>query len=87
MKKLALLAALALSGVALQAQAEDEAALIKQGEYLSRLGDCMACHSVAGKAAYAGGLAIESNLVTIYSTNITPDKSARHRQLQRTAVL
>ena len=75
MKKLTLLAALALSGVALQAQAEDEAALIKQGEYLSRLGDCMACHSVAGKAAYAGGLAIESNLGTIYSTNITPDKA------------
>ena len=75
MKKIALLAALALSGVALQAQAEDEAALIKQGEYLSRLGDCMACHSVAGKAAYAGGLAIESNLGTIYSTNITPDKA------------
>lgn len=75
MKKLTLLAALALSGVVLQAQAEDEAALIKQGEYLSRLGDCMACHSVAGKAAYAGGLAIESNLGTIYSTNITPDKA------------
>ena len=75
MKKLTLLVALALSGVALQAQAEDEAALIKQGEYLSRLGDCMACHSVAGKAAYAGGLAIESNLGTIYSTNITPDKA------------
>lgn len=75
MKKLTLLVVLALSGVALQAQAEDEAALIKQGEYLSRLGDCMACHSVAGKAAYAGGLTIESNLGTIYSTNITPDKA------------
>lgn len=49
-------------------------ALIKQGEYLSRLGDCMACHTVAGKESYAGGLAIHSPLGTIYSTNITPDK-------------
>ncbi|QCR37978.1 cytochrome c [Nissabacter sp. SGAir0207] len=64
-----------LAGVAAHAQAEDNAALIKQGEYLSRLGDCMACHSLPGKPAYSGGLAIESNLGTIYSTNITPDKA------------
>lgn len=63
------------SGFAAQAQAEDEAQLIKQGEYLSRLGDCMACHSVKGKPDYAGGLAIESDPGTIYSTNITPDKA------------
>ncbi len=55
-------------------QAADDASLIKKGEYLARLGDCMACHTVAGKADYAGGLAIELNLGTIYSTNITPDK-------------
>lgn len=71
------LAALVLlaSGLPFCARAGDDAALIKQGEYLSRLGDCMACHSVPGKPAYAGGLAIESNLGTIYSTNITPDKT------------
>ncbi len=62
------------SGFALPAHAEDEAQLIKQGEYLSRLGDCMACHSLPGKPDYSGGLAIESNLGTIFSTNITPDK-------------
>ena len=66
--------AMLLGAVSVQAQAEDEAQLIKQGEYLSRLGDCMACHSVAGKPAYSGGLAIDSNLGRIYSTNITPDK-------------
>lgn len=65
---------LALAGFTVGAQADDTAQLIKQGEYLSRLGDCMACHSLPGKPAYAGGLAIESNLGTIYSTNITPDK-------------
>ena len=71
------LAALVLlaSGLPFCARAGDDAALIKQGEYLSRLGDCMACHSAPGKPAYAGGLAIESNLGTIYSTNITPDKT------------
>ena len=67
-------AVLLASGFTLPVHAEDEAQLIKQGEYLSRLGDCMACHSLPGKPAYSGGLAIESNLGTIFSTNITPDK-------------
>lgn len=48
--------------------------LIKRGEYLSRVGDCMACHSVEGQDQYSGGLAIKSDLGVIYSTNITPDK-------------
>ena len=64
-----------VAGSALAATASDnEAQLINQGEYLSRMGDCMACHSVAGKPEYTGGLAINSGLGTIYSTNITPDK-------------
>lgn len=61
------------AGFTQMAQAED-APLVKQGEYISRLGDCSACHSLPGKPAFSGGLAIESNLGTIYSTNITPDK-------------
>lgn len=62
-------------GFAASAQAEDaDAELIGQGEYISRLGDCGACHSLPGKPAFSGGLAIESALGTIYSTNITPDK-------------
>lgn len=67
-------AALAFSALSFQAQAQDDVSLIKKGEYLARLGDCMACHTVKGKPDYAGGLAIESDLGTIYSTNITPDK-------------
>lgn len=50
--------------------------LVRQGEYLARLGDCMACHTRSGGADYAGGLAIKSGLGTIYSTNITPDKQS-----------
>ena len=53
-----------------------EAALIERGQYLARAGDCMACHSVPGKAPYAGGLAIKSEVGTIFSTNITPDPAA-----------
>lgn len=52
-----------------------EAALIERGQYLARAGDCVACHSAAGKPAYAGGLAMKSGVGTIYSTNITPDKT------------
>ncbi|SDR48931.1 Cytochrome c, mono-and diheme variants [Paraburkholderia fungorum] len=54
--------------------AEQDAALIKHGEYLARAGDCMACHSAAGKKPFAGGLPIVSGLGTIYSTNITPSQ-------------
>lgn len=50
--------------------------LIKRGEYLSKMGDCIACHSnsKAGQAAFAGGLPIETPFGTFYSPNITPDK-------------
>lgn len=45
-----------------------------RGEYLARAGDCVACHSVAGGKAFAGGLKMGTPLGNIYSTNITPDK-------------
>ncbi|WMD21647.1 cytochrome c [Achromobacter seleniivolatilans] len=54
--------------------AAPDAQMIKQGEYLSRAGDCIACHTAGGGKPFAGGLGIESPLGTIYSTNITPDK-------------
>lgn len=72
--RLLLANAVLLAGTfASMAQADDS--LVKQGEYISRLGDCGACHTIPGKPAFSGGLAIESNLGTIYSTNITPDKA------------
>lgn len=50
--------------------------LIQRGEYLAKMGDCIACHSnVEGKTApYAGGLPIATPFGTFYSPNITPDK-------------
>jgi mono/diheme cytochrome c family protein len=42
-------------------------------EYLARAGDCVACHSIPGDKAFAGGLKMGTPLGAIYSTNITPD--------------
>jgi len=54
----------------------DQEALIKRGEYLSRMGDCISCHTnvKAKTPSYAGGLPINTPFGTFYSPNITPDK-------------
>ncbi|MET0320545.1 MAG: c-type cytochrome [Duganella sp.] len=46
---------------------------IARGAYLAKMGDCAACHSVAGKPAFAGGLRMETPIGAIYTSNITPD--------------
>lgn len=50
--------------------------LIKRGEYLAKMGDCIACHTNVngGTPAFAGGLPIATPFGTFYSPNITPDK-------------
>ncbi|WP_275626739.1 cytochrome c [Pseudomonas sp. 273] len=50
-------------------------AQVKQGEYLARAGDCVACHTAKGGQPFAGGLPMATPIGTIYSTNITPDKT------------
>ncbi len=55
------------------ATAAPSAELIKRGEYVARLGDCVACHTSPNGAAMAGGLELKTPFGTIYSTNITPD--------------
>jgi alcohol dehydrogenase (quinone), cytochrome c subunit len=70
----AILFALTLSLSGASARAEDAATVPENpGEYLARAGDCVACHSVPGGKAFAGGLKMGSPLGAIYSTNITPD--------------
>lgn len=54
---------------------DTQAALVKQGEYLTRAGDCIACHSAPGGKPYAGGLAMSTPFGTIYTPNLTPDKA------------
>jgi len=51
------------------------ASLVARGEYLARAADCMACHTVPGGEPLAGGLAIRTPFGTLYSPNITPDRS------------
>ena len=50
----------------------DEAA-VARGAYLARLGDCGACHTGESGKEMAGGLAFDTPMGRIYSTNITPD--------------
>lgn len=50
--------------------------LVEAGAYIARTGDCVACHSVPNGKPFAGGLAMQTPVGTIYSSNITPDKQA-----------
>lgn len=49
------------------------AALIAQGAYLARAGNCRACHSTRGGTPYAGGRAIDTPFGTVFSSNLTAD--------------
>ncbi|WP_426076049.1 c-type cytochrome [Janthinobacterium sp. PSPC3-1] len=69
---LATLSLLLSAGASMAAPAD--AQLIKQGEYLARAGDCIACHTAPQGKPYAGGLGMATPIGKVYSTNITPDK-------------
>lgn len=47
---------------------------ISKGKYIATAGDCVACHSIAGRESFTGGLKMSTPIGAIYSTNITPDK-------------
>jgi mono/diheme cytochrome c family protein len=47
---------------------------LARGAYLARVGDCMACHTARGGAAYAGGRPMETSFGALYVPNITPDR-------------
>lgn len=51
-----------------------DTALVSRGEYIARLSDCVACHSLPGKTPFAGGLEMATPLGAIHATNITPDR-------------
>jgi mono/diheme cytochrome c family protein len=57
-------------------EAGTDKARIARGEYLVKLGDCIACHTDTsnGGAPFAGGLRIDTPFGTLYTPNITPDK-------------
>lgn len=66
---------LLLAGFSTAAMAQQDSGLIARGKYLATAGDCIACHTVAGGKAFAGGLAMPTAVGNIISTNITPSKT------------
>ena len=48
--------------------------LVRRGEYVARLSDCVACHSTPSSKPFAGGLEMATPMGSIFATNITPDK-------------
>ena len=49
--------------------------LIGKGRTVAQTSDCVACHTAAEGKAFSGGLAMQTPIGVIYSTNITPDKN------------
>ncbi|MGI4881094.1 MAG: c-type cytochrome [Janthinobacterium lividum] len=47
---------------------------VAHGAYLAVAGDCTACHTQPGGAAFAGGLPLNTPLGAVYATNITSDR-------------
>ncbi|MEB2316095.1 MAG: cytochrome c, partial [Xanthomonadaceae bacterium] len=46
---------------------------LARGEYLARIGDCVACHTARGGEPLAGGRAFATPWGTLYSSNLTAD--------------
>lgn len=53
---------------------ETHDATAAKGEYLARVGNCAACHTVPGGKPFAGGVKFKTPFGDLYSTNITPDR-------------
>ncbi|MFJ7439673.1 c-type cytochrome [Methylorubrum thiocyanatum] len=51
-----------------------DATLVAAGRYVATASDCIACHTAPGGKPFAGGLAMETPIGRIFSTNITPDR-------------
>ncbi|MFM4830770.1 c-type cytochrome [Aeromonas mytilicola] len=64
-----------LLGAGAVSAADTQDPLVAQGAYLSKVGDCAACHTAEGGQKYAGGLAFKTPFGVIYSTNISSDKN------------
>lgn len=66
--------ALALMHGSLALAADDNADLIKRGEYLATASDCTACHTAPGGPAYGGGYPVATPFGKIWGSNISSDK-------------
>jgi mono/diheme cytochrome c family protein len=57
------------------AVADTSPAQVQRGAYLARAGNCMSCHTARGGTPYAGGRGIDTPFGTVFSGNLTPDKT------------
>jgi len=48
--------------------------VVRRGEYIARLGDCLACHTGSSGVPFAGGVPFEAPGGVVFSSNITPDR-------------
>lgn len=65
---------LALTATGSTALAQGDMQEMSRGEYLARVGNCAACHTIDGGEPFAGGLKMAVPMLgAIYTTNITPD--------------
>jgi mono/diheme cytochrome c family protein len=67
----ALVALLVTGGAPARAAADPD--LVTKGEYLSRAGDCVSCHTAPGGQPFAGGLKMATPFGDLVTPNITPD--------------
>ena len=61
---------------------------VQRGLYLSRAGDCVACHTADPAKPYAGNFSLGTPFGDIYTANLTPDlqtASARGQRMISTA--
>lgn len=47
---------------------------LAEGEYLTRVGNCLGCHTAKGGIPFAGGRRLSTTFGTFVTPNITPDK-------------
>ena len=69
-----LVSVLFLGSVAPAFAADDNADLVKKGEYLVTAGDCVACHTAPGGEKFAGNYFLPTPVGKIPTPNLTPDK-------------
>lgn len=55
-------------------RAPADAQTLAQGDYLARIGGCIACHTAQGGEPLAGGRRIDTPFGAVYSSNLTPSK-------------
>ncbi|WOI56620.1 cytochrome c [Palleronia sp. LCG004] len=65
----------ALPALPAAAQDQNTYSTVERGLYLTRMGDCEACHTVEGEGRMAGGFGLPTPFGTIYSANLTPDEA------------